>query len=295
MDIFREFDGRVPTLVGSAKTKWNDQEVAQVRALFCEYGVLLFRGFAECEEDFIACTKALAGPHGSIRLAPGADSGLGPAIGLHTEDAMLPAIPRAIWFYAVHTSCVGGETILCDGAAMTQLLSRPTREFLLTEEILYWWKLSAMPPKRSTILVDPIGIDRCYRGPFLSEEDGHIHMTAHCRALLRHSTGKLRIFANHILNAITHGDDGGPPEVDGFHRVRTHERRPLPCALISELQSVSSAISLCIPLRRKDILYVDNVRYMHGRAAFSGRRQIIVRKSYDATQLVTNLHLSGVE
>ena len=94
------------------------------------------------------------------------------------------------------------------------------------------------------------------------------------------------MFGNHILNTIEHDDDrAGPPRIDGFHRIRTPDKQPLPENFLIELKRVVQTLEFNVTLELNDLLWVDNTRFLHGREAFEGPRYIVVRKSYDASQL----------
>ncbi|MDQ3810522.1 MAG: TauD/TfdA family dioxygenase, partial [Chloroflexota bacterium] len=175
------------------------EDAAAARAAIVQYGLVLFRGYDISGEEFLQWTERLGSGHGFTRLAPGATAPRGARIGLHTEDAMLPFIPAWIWFYAARPAASGGETLLCDGAAVASALSR--RASSLLENVLYWWRVTE-PPERPAgpVVSDPPWIDREYRGPVLATRNGYTEITAMCRPMIRSRVGGHAIFANHLLN-----------------------------------------------------------------------------------------------
>lgn len=280
-----ELDGRLPVLQGGSHRQLTPEEASAVRAVVDHHGVVLLRGFDVSGDEFLIWAKEFCGGQGFTRLAPGANDLSGPRIGLHTEDAMLPFIPAWLWFYAAKAADRGGDTILCDGASVVSCLSEAALSFL-AEDILYWWRSSrAHQPGKGSVVTDPPGIDRRYRGPLVEQTDGYLEITAVTSPIIRSRVGGHRVFANHILNSIEHDDDGGPPRLDGFHRVRTRDRNLLPSYIVHELQDVTSSLRFSIHLEAKEMLWLDNTRFLHGREAFEGSRYIVVHKGYHASQL----------
>jgi hypothetical protein len=193
-------------------------------------------------------------------------------------------MPRWIWFYAAKPADRGGETVLCDGRLVFSELSGAGKSFL-ANDVLYWWRASSRSGESGLAMRDPLWIERNFRGPVVGKSGTFSEISARCQPLLCDRSGKRTIFGNHILNTIEHDDDGGPPQIDGFHRVRTPDRQPLPESFLGELKGVTQDLQFCVNLELDDLLWVDNTRFLHGREAFEGSRCIVVRKSYDADQV----------
>jgi hypothetical protein len=118
----------------------------------------------------------------------------------------------------------------------------------------------------------------------MSEQRGR----APAAPIITSRVGGYRVFANHILNTISHDDNGGPPELDGFHRVRTRGGKSLPDHIIREIRHVTSNLRFSVLLQKQEILWLDNTRFMHGRESFEGSRYIVVHKGYHSSQLIND-------
>jgi alpha-ketoglutarate-dependent taurine dioxygenase len=284
-----EFDRRLPVWCHGCDQppSISSNEAAAIQSIVDDYGLVLLRGFNLSGEQFLRWVSDVCGDGwGSTRLAPDATALAGPRIELHSEGAMLPFMPAWLWFYAAKTAERGGETVLCDGEAILSGLSDAALSFL-ADDIVYWWRSSTLEqPGKTPVVNDPPGIDRWYRGLNVEQAETHLEITALTRPIIRSRIGGRRVFANHILNTIAHDDDGGPPKLNGFHRVRTLEGKPLPDSLIRELRDVTSSLRFSVLLHEKEMLWLDNTRFLHGREAFEGSRYIIVHKGYHPSQLL---------
>lgn len=262
--------------------KWlTPAKIALAQSVIDSEGMLLFPGSEVSPEEFVSWTEQFGG-RGRARLAPDSHCDRGPEIGLHTEDAMLPAIPAWVWFYVAQPADSGGESRLCDGAKILSGLSPATRSLFENEDVLYWWR-TAVDPGAERLLTDPPGTDRCYRGPFTQAGDGFVDVTVQCRPLIRSRIDGQVVFANHILNTVDY-DDGSAPRVNGIHRSRRSNRQPYPESVINELKAVAASHEQTVHLARHDILCLDNTRILHGRTAFVGSRRVLVQKSYHPEQ-----------
>lgn len=285
-DMRWELDGRLPVVYGKGRPQVSEEEVQMAEQAMESAGIVLFRGFDLSQDDFRTLTKRLGNTFSIEKWAPHAVNQKGPYIGLHTEQAFLPAIPSGLWFYSVKPAERGGATIVCDGAEVVSNLSASTRRFLEETDVLYWRRFSGKPPEQPPLRVveDPPGIDRNFRELQTIVHDDHYETTSLCRPLIYSRFGRRRVFGNHILNTIQHDGQDEPPAIDGFHQARLPTMEPLPHELIAELKSITSELCLRFKLKEKDAVWIDNTRFMHGRDPFEGSRQIIALKAFYADQ-----------
>jgi len=281
-----ELDGRLPVVYGNGRTQVSDDEVQWAEQAMESAGVVLFRGVDLAVDDFRTLTTRLGNTFSIEKWTPHAANQQGPYIGLHTEQAFLPAIPSALWFYSVKPAERGGATIVCDGAAVVSNLSASARQFLEETDVLYWRRFSGKPQEQPFLRVvdDPPGLGRNFREHETIVHDDFYETTSLCRPLIYSRFGRRRVFGNHILNTIKHGGQDAPPAIDGFHQARLPTMEPLPPELLAELDSVTSELCLRFKLREKDAVWIDNTRFMHGRDPFEGSRQIIALKAFYADQ-----------
>lgn len=285
-EVLWALKGRLPVIRGGGRPRVSEEEALLAEEAIRKSGVVLFRGFDVSVDDFRALTRRLGSTYALEKWAPDAAKPNGPFIGLHIEQAFLPSIPAAIWFYNAKPAEHGGATIICDGAEIFDALSAPMRRLLGSTDVLYWRRFSGSPPERVHVqyFTDPPGLERHFREGETIQHDGHYETTSLCRPLIRSRFARGPVFGNHILNTVTHPGQDGPPAIDGFHQARLPNREPLPQELIDELKVVTGRLCMKIKLEARDMLWVDNTRCLHGRDAFEGTRQILVVKAYHADQ-----------
>jgi alpha-ketoglutarate-dependent taurine dioxygenase len=285
-DVRWEIAGKLPAISGGRRPQVSEDEIQMAEELMEEAGVVVFREFDLSVEDFRELTKRLGNSFSIEKWAPHALSQSGPIIGLHTEQAFTPSIPSGLWFYSAKPAERGGATIVCDGAEVYANLSADTRRFLEENDILYWFRYSGHPQPLPYLRVvdDPPGCERNFREHELILHEDYYEKTALCRPLIYSRYGHRRVFGNHMLNTIRHGAQDAPPEIDGFHQARLPTKEPLPHELVAELKSVTSKLALKCKLGEKETIWIDNTRFLHGREAFQGTRQILALKAFYADQ-----------
>lgn len=289
-DVSWEAGGRVPVLAGGDRRELSPDEAAAAESLQTSHGLVLFRGFDIDPQRFRSWTLQLGGAAcGSGRVAPGARDPAGVRIGLHLERIATPSVPASLWFYAVRPAKHGGETLLCDGAAVMSSLSAAACNYLEQHDMLYWARRSTPSAESSQgpELRDPPGLERNFRALPCPAQQPPYDVMSLSRPLVYSYHGRHRVFGNQILNSIAGNDDGGPPQVDRYQRVRTAAGKPLPRELLAELSAVADALCFRVKLQPQDALWLDNTRILHGREAYQGSRQILVRYGYHLDQVVT--------
>jgi alpha-ketoglutarate-dependent taurine dioxygenase len=286
-DVRWEIAGKLPVISGDRRPQVNEDEAQMAEELMASTGVVVFRDFDLSVDDFRALTKRLGNSFSEEKWAPHALARRGgPSIGLHTEQAFMPAIPSSVWFYSAKPAERGGATVICDGAAVVSLLSPGSREFLEQNEVLYWHRFSGKPPEVPfrRLLKDPPGLGRDYRDHELILHEDFYETTSLCRPLIYSRFGHQPVFGNHILNTVQHEGHDEPPEIDGFHQARLPTKEQFPTELLDEIQSIASRLCLKFKLGEKDTVWLDNTRFLHGRDAFEGSRQMLALKAYHADQ-----------
>ncbi len=286
-DVRWEISGQLPVIVGDRRPQVGDDETQMAEELMELAGVVVFRGFDLSPDDFRALTRRLGATFSDEKWAPHARTRRGgPRIGLHTEQAFTPVIPSAVWFYSSKPAKRGGDTFACDGAAVVSELSASARRFLEENDILYWHRFSGQPrpsPYRRA-LQDPPFLHREFRDHERILHGDFYEKTSLCRPLIHSRFGHRRVFGNHILNTVQHPGQDTPPEIDGFHQARLPTKERLPDELIAELTQVTSKLCLRFLLDRRDVAWIDNTRFLHGRDAFEGSRQMLALKAFYADQ-----------
>lgn len=285
-DVRWELDGRLPVLSGHGRSRVSEDESQTAEEVMKSAGAVLFQGFDLSVDEFRKLTERLGKSFALEKWTPHSTSGAGPHIGLHTEQAFLPALPSALWFYSAKPAERGGATVLCDGAAVVSELRSSTRRFLEETDVLYWRRFSGRPPSGPYLQVvgDPPGLGRSFREHETIVHDDFYETTVLCRPLIHSRHGRRRVFGNHILNTLKHHEKDQPPPLDGFHQARLPTKEPLPDDLIEEVKEVTSRLCMVFKLGEKDMVWIDNTRLMHGRNSFEGSRQILAMKAFYADQ-----------
>lgn len=285
-DIRWELAGQLPVIAGGGRPKPSEEEIQAAEELMESAGVVVFREFDASVEDFRELTKRLGASFSDEKWAPHALHRKGPRIGLHTEQAFSATLPSAVWFYSSKPAERGGDTFACDGAEVFSRLSSYARRFLEENDVLYWHRYSGTPkpsPYRRA-LQDPPFLGRNFRDHETILHDDFYEVTFLCRPLIRSRYGHRTVFGNHILNTNQHPGQDAPPEIDGFHQARLPNKERFPEELIAELRRVTEEISLKFRLEAKEFAWIDNTRFLHGRDAFEGSRQMLALKAFYADQ-----------
>jgi alpha-ketoglutarate-dependent taurine dioxygenase len=322
-----EFDGRLPVWCCDSQQSLSGQprDAAAIRSVIDQHGLVLMRGFDLSAEQFLRWVRDVCGGWGFTVPAPsggdprsrlftqseveqhmheprrleemaekrGATTSGGPRIGLHSDMAHEPLMPAWTWFYVSKAADRGGETLLCDGAAIVSGLSDDALAFL-SDDIMYVRRGTALPQSMDTpVTNDPPNMGRRYRRSIVELPDSSFEICAVARPIIRTRVGGQKVFGNRILGTLEeHHDDGGPP--GAFYQVRTCERKPLPEHIISELRTVAESASFSVSLKDKEILCVDNTRFLHGREAYEGPRYVMFHLRFHPGQLTSHDHDSAM-
>lgn len=246
-------------------------DAAEVQARFRAHGALLFRGFAYDLDGFSAFTRRFCSrfvANASIgRREVSADGttqtvNLGQeAFPLHPELSRVPWRPDIAWFACQSPPTADGETLLCDGAAIVEALSAPTREALEGRGLLYreetpvqvFTEWLGMPPPDAAALARLSA-----HSPFdFTLEEGRIWRGFLAPALDTPLFSARPVFANFLLFArLGLGYRDFPTFEDGSI---------IPDEIVAEVEAVSDRLKMAHAWQTGDILMLDNSRFMHGR------------------------------
>jgi alpha-ketoglutarate-dependent taurine dioxygenase len=248
-------------------------ETPGITARFREHGALLLRGFGydlQSLSRFTSCFCSRFVRNESGRRSRISQDGTTQSVNLgrepfplHPELSRVPWRPDIAWFACARPPSAGGETLVCDGAAIVDLLSEPTRQSVQDRGILYREETPI------AAFTDWLGIPRpdddalaalSRESPFrFLRSEGRI-FRQFTRPFLHQSLfGRKRVFGNFLLFArYMLGTREFPLFEDGS---------VIPDELVEELKTVSDSITVAHRWRGGDILMLDNSRFMHGRNA----------------------------
>jgi hypothetical protein len=259
-----------------------------------EHGVVLLRGAAVSAPAFEAATAPFAeyfrvhqdptrrgyNPADTTQSVTAGDD----AIGLHAERAYLPGRPELLFFCCVTPAASGGETTICDGAAIVDRLS-PEDVRALDAMTLTWhaaldkprWRRlyhTDEPALAATLFSASIAIHgEKARTRYWFDDSETLHVDYHARALIAGRISGRKAFANYLLLAAL--EPSGP-------RATQADGSAIPLDLLDRVADVAASLTTEIAWQRGDIAIIDNTRCLHGRRAFTGGTREILTRMGDA-------------
>jgi alpha-ketoglutarate-dependent taurine dioxygenase len=263
-----------------------------VTGLLRRWAAVLYRGFRPNIESFSAWVQRHGGrlsldPARRFE-APGVqhvDSGLA-AIPLHIENGVAPTQPDLLWFYCEHAAASGSQTTVCDGVRVWAELSDAARDFFRSAGIKYartfepaHWRPYMAHELGPNVTPDSVTHEHVRAlfaklpGQVAEPRDGDRLYTEFTVPAVRLSALCPELaFANSLI---------GPSYNYAPPRITTHDDRPIPEALLTEVRAVTEACTEQIDWRDGDVLLIDNHRAMHGRRRIEDpARRIFAALSY---------------
>lgn len=262
----------LPVADGGGTPLSSAADVVDIDAALLRDGVLVLRGFADAEAHFDRLTDRFGRAHpANIRRSTArtftSDSGTQAvtsghdAVALHAESYFTPICPQVLAFLCVEHTAEGGETLVCDGAALVDALPAGVRSALLDAEITWTHRcpIDELEAQTQRSLDDFLAacadVDRC---------SVEVHATSgevticHTAPVVRTTwRGGRRAFANNLIPIAHSGLLGTMAPAVGAAVADEVERRAGELAVAHEWQA-------------GDIVLLDNTRMMHGRTAWSG-------------------------
>lgn len=246
-----------------------------------EAGALLLRGFSVDAERFGELTQRLATDFvvngGATRETVSKDGRTQTVnagshlIALHSEMGYSPFRPEIAFFFCEIAPARGGETMLSCGVDLWKALDEPTRRLFQEQKIRYLFQ-NVPPGPLAQLFFGGRSLDeveeRLSELPnvtFRRNGDGTLDIQNTVYAYTRPKHVETLAFTNSVIveDKRTFFEDGSPIPVD----------------LRLSLFQVSSERALLHKWQAGDVLLVDNLRMMHGRAPFVAgtARRIMIR------------------
>jgi hypothetical protein len=207
-------------------------------------------------EDFLihhSPTRPRIAPDDTTQgVAPGQE-----AIALHAERAYLPGRPEMIFFHCVQAPDQGGETTICDGAAIFDAFP-PALQRTLESTTLVWettiarasWT-RAWTMREDEPIADVITRLRHAHGDvadYAIDADGEtLRVRFRCPCVERGWIGGRRAFANYLLLE----ESGGP-------QARLASGEPVPADWLAEARAVADRLTMEIRWHTGDVVMLDN-------------------------------------
>ena len=185
---------------------------------------------------------------------------------LHSEASYSPSWPEIVWFYCRLAPKKSGQTTVCDGRSIYKNLSQKTKNFFLSNQIVYKLKIPYEKNKNNKNDSEEIKLKPdC----FIDFKNKEIHLKQKRYAVVETRKPNKVSFSNH-LQIILDRD----PQVLGWN---LEDGSKIPDDIMSEVKEVSDRLTLNINWNDNELCMIDNKRMMHGRRAIleNEKRDII--------------------
>lgn len=186
---------------------------------------------------------------------------------LHSEASYSPSWPEIVWFYCRLAPKKSGQTTVCDGRSIYKNLSQKTKNFFLSNQIVYKLKIpyeknnnnknDSEEIKLKPWYIENPGVTDC----FIDFKNKEIHLKQKRYAVVETRKSNKVSFSNH-LQIILDRD----PQVLGWN---LEDGSKIPDDIMSEVKEVSDRLTININWNDNELCMIDNKRMMHGRRAIS--------------------------
>jgi len=284
-------------------------DAAAVMHLFAGEGALLLRGFPFDLDAFVAftdrCCKSFStyvgggirfralnreslGAGGTVMTTTGSTQAF--PIPLHGEMYYQKLRPDMLLFYCQQAPAEHGQTVLADGRAIFEQLSKETQSLLRGRRLRYIRELAAADWATSFMTEDPAELKRICEDNELTlelREDGSARIEYVAPAVFATDDGREAFINSSILlwhfeRAVFSGAAAAtlgsaapdrPPLV-----VRFEDGSEIPESMMREIDEAADPLTFKVRWQVGDVVMVDNRKIMHGRRKTVGAdRQILVR------------------
>lgn len=257
-----------------------DLPSSAVQALLERHGALVFRGFGATPWLMKAFAERFSTRFNRDRLRPPVENsdgyvqlvteGMG-YVEPHSEQANTPFRPDAIWFCCEAPAAEGGETLLWDGIALLEHLSKALQTRLRDKHIRYFQRYTE---GQWTLFLGGNGdlaearrlLDGLDRVTYHVDSRRTIYLEYVCPAIVRTRFGAIEAFANSLVSE--RANTLGP-------LMRFSDGESITEADIDEIQLALHECRETISWQSGDLAMIDNSRFMHGRTAYSDQRRKI--------------------
>ena len=184
---------------------------------------------------------------------------------LHSEASYSPSWPEIVWFYCRLAPKKSGQTTVCDGRSIYKNLSQKTKNFFLSNQIVYNLKIPYEKNKNNKNESEEIKLKPWYiENPgiadcFIDFKNKEIHLKQKRYAVVETRKANKVSFSNH-LQIILDRD----PQVLGWN---LEDGSKIPDDIMSEVKEVSNKLIININWNDNELCMIDNKRMMHGRRA----------------------------
>ncbi|MEO1014008.1 MAG: TauD/TfdA family dioxygenase [Pseudomonadota bacterium] len=285
---------------GAPLADWAMAERAQIEDAFAEAGVVLLRGFDTSSPTVLKDLLSLFGeePMEDARWSsPREPVGEGAftsteypedrTIVLHSEMSYARLWPRILMFQCKKAAASGGATTIADLNAVSDALGEIVEEFA-DREVLY---VRNFRPGIDIRWQDAFGTDDpaaveeigAAHGLEVEFQDGGVLRTyQQAQGAVEGPLGSVWFNQAHLFHPFQLDPNARRQLLDAFgeegipRNALFGDGEPIPDETIRAILSALERCAQPIDWRDGDVALVDNMRWMHGRAPFSGERKVLV-------------------
>jgi len=295
-----------PTIAGVNLAQWARTNQEFVEAQLLKHGGLLFRGFeVKDASDFEQFIRIVSGepieyqerssPRSLIdgRIYTSTDHPADQFIFLHNEQSYNLVFPLRIFFFCIKPAQRGGETLLGDSRKILARLDPQIRAKFADKKYMYVRNFGhgfGLSWQAAFQTADRTAVDLYCREHEIEcewKDEDHLTTRQIRRLIAKHPRTGEEVWFNHATFFHISTLDPGLQRVlsDAFaeyelpNNTYYGDGSPIEPDVMEQLHQSYRQEELAVPWQRGDVLMLDNMLTAHGRAPFSGNRQIAVGMS----------------
>ncbi len=289
-----------------ALADWIETERASLTQRLHRHGAVLLRGFGlRGPEDFLRLANAITAaplmaytggdaPRGRVhdKIYNSTDAPPAEEILPHNEKSYSAAYPRTIMFYCDRAQMTGGATPLADGRRVLARLDTRTVDAFRRQRVTYIQNLpdgegSSKSWSATYESTDRTEVEELLRGigaSFHWRADGSLHVEETLETVIHHPETREEVLFSQIYYWHLSLHDAATRaamlatrrEDECYHSTRFEDGTPISDEMVGELRAAIRAEKVEFPWQVGDLLVIDNILGLHGRAPYQGDRRILV-------------------
>ena len=289
-----------------ALADWVETERAFLKERLHRHGAVLLRGFGlRGPEDFLRLAKTITAaplmaytggdaPRGRVhdKIYNSTDAPPAEEIVPHNEKSYSAAYPRTIMFYCDRAQMTGGATPVADGRRVLARLDARTADAFRQQRVTYIQNLhNGEGPGKSWFATyesdDRAEVEEILRGigaRFHWQADGSLHVEETLDTVIHHPETREEVLFSQVYYWHLSLHDPATRaamlatrrEDECYHATRFEDGTPISDEMVEELRTAIRAEKVEFPWQVGDLLVIDNILGLHGRAPYQGDRRILV-------------------